>query len=68
MNNGISQIEIISGNVDIILSHFQDGKDLTSKFIEFAEEYLTNKKGDPQHNPTVSSCLVRVPGTVRLVH
>jgi hypothetical protein len=41
-----------------------DGKDLTSKFIQFAEEYLTNKKGDPQHNPTVNSCLVRVPGTI----
>ena len=34
-----------------------DGKDLTSKFIQFAEEFLTNKKGDPQHNPTVNSCL-----------
>jgi Primase X len=41
-----------------------DGKDLTSKFIHFAEEYLTNKKEDPQHNPTVNSCLVRVPGTI----
>ena len=41
-----------------------DGKDLTSKFIHFAEEYLTNKKEDPLHNPTVNSCLVRVPGTI----
>jgi hypothetical protein len=41
-----------------------DGKDLTSRFIQFSEEYLTNKKGDPQHNPTVNSCLVRVPGTI----
>ncbi|HEY7571263.1 MAG TPA: hypothetical protein VH796_07840 [Nitrososphaeraceae archaeon] len=41
-----------------------DGKDLTSRFIQFAEEYLTNKKGDPQHNPTVNSCLVRIPGTI----
>jgi len=40
-----------------------DGKDLTSKFMQFAEEFLANKKGDPQHNPTVSSCLVRVPAT-----
>ena len=40
------------------------GKDLTSKFMQFAEEFLANKKGDPQHNPTVSSCLVRVPGTL----
>jgi Primase X len=39
-------------------------KDLTSKFMEFAEDFLTNKKGDPQHNPTVNSCLVRVPGTI----
>ena len=41
-----------------------DGKDLTSKFIQFAEEYLTNKKGDPQHNPSINSCLVRIPGTI----
>ena len=41
-----------------------NGKDLTSNFIQFAEEFLTNKKGDPQHNPTVNSCLVRVPGTI----
>jgi hypothetical protein len=39
-------------------------KNLTSKFMQFAEEFLANKKGDPQHNPTVSSCLVRVPGTM----
>jgi Primase X len=41
-----------------------DGKDLTSKFMQFAEEFLANKKGDPQHNPSVNSCLVRVPGTM----
>jgi hypothetical protein len=40
------------------------GQDLTSRFMQFAEDYLTNKKGDPQHNPTVNSCLVRIPGTI----
>ena len=40
------------------------GKDLTSKFMQFAEEFLTNKKGDPQHNPSVNSCFVRIPGTI----
>src|SRR6185437_5277579 len=35
----------------------QNGKDLTSKFMKFAEGYLTNNKADPQHNPTISSCL-----------
>ena len=38
--------------------------DLTSKFMKFAEDYLTNNKADRQHNPTISSCLVRVPGTI----
>jgi hypothetical protein len=40
------------------------GKDLTSRFMQFVEVFLTNKKGDPQHNPTVNSCLVRIPGTI----
>jgi hypothetical protein len=39
-------------------------KDLTSRFMQFAEDYLTSKNGDPQHNPTVNSCLVRIPGTI----
>lgn len=38
--------------------------DLTTEFIRFAEKYLTNNKGDPKHNPSVSSCLVRIPETV----
>jgi hypothetical protein len=41
-----------------------DGKDLTSKFMQFAEDFLTNKKGDRQHHPTINSCLVRIPGTI----
>ena len=39
-------------------------KDLTSKFMQFAEDFLTNKKEDPQYNPTVNSCLIRIPGTI----
>ena len=39
---------------------------MTSKFMRFAEEFLTSKKGDPRHNPTVSPCLVRVPRTTNL--
>jgi len=41
-----------------------NGKDLTSKFMQFAEDFLASKKGDPQHNPTINSCLVRIPGTI----
>ena len=39
-----------------------NGKDFTSKFMQFIEDFLTNKKGNPQHNPTINSCLIRVPG------
>ena len=39
-------------------------KDLTSMFIQFAEEYFTDYAADRLHNPTVKSCLVRIPGSV----
>jgi hypothetical protein len=38
-------------------------KDLTSRFMQFAENCFTNKKSDPQHRPSVKSCLIRIPGT-----
>ena len=41
-----------------------NGKDLTTKFMQFAEDFLTNKKRDPQHRPSINSCLVRIPGTI----
>lgn len=30
---------------------------MISKFMQFAEDFLTSKKGDPQHNPTVRPLL-----------
>jgi Primase X len=39
-------------------------KDLTSRFMQFAESFFTDKKGDPQHRPSVKSCLLRIPGTI----
>jgi hypothetical protein len=38
-------------------------KDLTSRFMQFAEDYFTDKKSDSQHRPSVKSCLIRIPGT-----
>jgi hypothetical protein len=32
--------------------------------MQFAEEFFTNKKHDPQHSPTVKSCLLRIPYTL----
>ena len=36
-------------------------KDLTSMFIQFAEEYFTDNVADRLHYPTVKSCLLRIP-------
>ncbi|MDN5846385.1 MAG: DNA primase noncatalytic subunit PriX [Candidatus Nitrosocosmicus sp.] len=38
--------------------------DLTTEFIRFAAKYFTNNKGDPKHNPSIHSCLIRIPGTI----
>ena len=32
--------------------------------MQFPEDSLTNKKENPQHNPMINSCLVRIPGTL----
>lgn len=42
---------------------YVEGHDMTTEFLRFAEKYFTNGKADPQHSPSVRSCLVRVPGT-----
>jgi Primase X len=39
-------------------------KDLTSMFIQFAEKYFTDYTADHLHNPTVKSCLLRIPGSL----
>jgi non-catalytic primase subunit PriX-like protein len=39
-------------------------KDLTSMFIQFAEDYFTDYTADRQHKPTVKSCLLRIPGSL----
>ena len=49
-----------------VFAKFTDsiGKDLTTKFMQFAEDFLTNKKGDRQHRPSINSCLIRIPGSI----
>ena len=33
------------------------------KFLKFAEQYLSNYKSDPSHNPSFKSCMIRIPGS-----
>jgi hypothetical protein len=37
---------------------------LTDKFLRWIERELTNGKADQHHNPSIKSCLFRVPGTI----
>ncbi len=39
-------------------------KDITTEFLRFAEKFFTNGKSDPNHLPSIKSCLIRVPGTI----
>jgi hypothetical protein len=39
-------------------------KDLTSRLMQYAKDFFTDKKSDPQHRPSVKSCLIRIPGTI----
>jgi hypothetical protein len=39
-------------------------KDLTTEFLRFAEKLFTSGKSDPNHLPSLKSCLIRIPGTI----
>jgi hypothetical protein len=36
-------------------------KDLTSRFMQFAEEFFAAGNNDSQQRPSVKSCLIRIP-------
>lgn len=38
-------------------------KNPDTEFLRFAEKYLSNNKSDPAHNPSIKSCMLRVPGS-----
>jgi hypothetical protein len=48
------------------VKEFEDTPNVSLKFLRFAEQYLSLKKSDPQHNSTVSfnNCMLRIPGSV----
>ena len=43
---------------------YVDSKNLTTESLRFAENLFTKGKADPNHRPSIKSCLVRVPGTI----
>jgi hypothetical protein len=45
---------------------FSDTEQVSTRFIRFAEWFLSNGKSDPAHNTTVSlnNCMLRIPGSI----
>ncbi|HSF51976.1 MAG TPA: hypothetical protein VLA74_14555 [Nitrososphaeraceae archaeon] len=37
---------------------------VSQEFLRFAENFLSNGKSDPGHNPSFKSCQIRVPGSI----
>jgi hypothetical protein len=35
----------------------------SKSFLKFAEQYLSNNKSDPSHNPSFKSCMIRIPSS-----
>ena len=51
----------------VVLEQFKEFEEFehpSTKFIRFAEQYLTNESSDPSHNPSFKSCMLRVPGSL----
>jgi len=46
------------------LATFDNYKEPSRLFLKFAEIYLSNKKCDPNHNPSFKSCMIRIPNSV----
>lgn len=45
-------------------TEFEEFEHPSTKFLKFAEQYLTNEKSDRSHNPSFKSCMIRIPGSV----
>ena len=54
----------IDGIVLEDVEEFNKYSNPSRKYLKFAEQYLTDGKSDPNHNPSFSSCMVRVPGSI----
>ena len=59
----LSVNSLVLENESVFAEFISDDLLLASKFMRFAEQYFTSNKQDPNHNPSVKNCLLRIPGT-----
>ena len=46
------------------MSNFNGYSELPKQFLRFVAEYLADNKADVNHNPSLKSCMARVPGSI----
>jgi Primase X len=51
-------------NLDDVKEFAELTYDVSNKFLQFAERYLSNGKCDSSNNPATRSCLLRIPGSL----
>jgi Primase X len=55
--------EIVFENYDIF-NAFNTKYDLFKEFLRFSKNFLSNNKADKNSNPSLKSCLLRIPGSI----
>ncbi len=58
------QIEGIVFDNYTILNGFNSQYDLFKEFLRFSKKFFSNNKADKNNNPSLKSCLLRIPGSI----
>jgi len=46
------------------IEDFSSYREVSKRFLKFADQYLSDEKCDPNHHPSFKSCMVRIPGSI----
>ena len=55
---------IVFQNYNDIFNEFNNEYDLFKEFLNFSKNIFSNNKADKNNNPSLKSCLLRIPGTI----
>jgi hypothetical protein len=64
--NGFHVYQPIDGGPKVLEQYdeFKQFSDVSKKFLRFAAIWLSNGNSDPNNNPSLKSCLLRIPGSI----
>ena len=56
---------IVFQNYNDIFDEFNNEYDLFKEFLRFSKNFFSNNKADKNNNPSLKSCLLRIPGSYK---